>query len=271
MTIKKKQELDNHCFVIMTGGEPRYLEECVRSIKGQKLKSKIIMYTSKSSKKIERISKKFKIKLIKKKRINIAKDWNNALKISNTNWTTLVHDDDIYHKNFFKEVNKIINNENNISIIFTNYLQIRNNIIFEKSNLLLIIKKILLYMGFLWKNEICSSFQKKIILNFGSPIPCPSVTFNMKKNKYKNFFNERYKVNLDWDCWRKLAKEEGSFYWIKKNLFFHRIHETSVTSTGIRSGLRKKEDKKILREIWPDFIANLISKINNIAYNSNKQ
>ena len=271
MIIKKnKQGLINHCFVIMTGGEPRYLEDSIQSIKRQTLKSKILVYTSKSSKKIEYICKKFKIKLVKKKRINIAKDWNNALKISNAKWVTLVHDDDIYHKKFFKEVNKVINNENNISIIFTNYLQIRNNKILKRSKFLLKIKKILLYMGFLWKNEISSSFQKKIILNFGSPIPCPSVTFNMKKNKYKNFFNEKYKVNLDWDCWRKLARKEGSFYWIKKNLFFHRIHKASVTSMGIKSGLRKKEDRKILKEIWPNLIAYLIFKISDIAYNSNK-
>jgi hypothetical protein len=271
MIIKKnKQRLNNHCFVIMTGDKPKYLEDCAESIRTQTLKSKILIYTSKSSKKIERISKKFKIKLVKKKRINIAKDWNNALKISNAKWVTLVHDDDIYHKNFFKEVNKVINNKNNISIIFTNYLQIRNNKILKKTNLLLKIKKILLYMGFLWKNEISSNFQKKIILKLGSPIPCPSVTFNVKKNKYKNFFNQKYKVNLDWDCWRKLARREGSFYWIKKNLFFHRIHETSVTSMGIKSGLRKKEDKKILKEIWPSLIANFIFKISKIAYNSNK-
>ena len=56
----------------------------------------------------------------------------------------------------------------------------------------------------------------------------------------------------------------------KKNLFFHRIHEASVTSMGIKSGLRKKEDRKILEEIWPTLIAYLIFKISDIAYNSNK-
>lgn len=262
-----------HSFVIMTGGNAKYLKRCILSLKKQKKKSHILIYTSQNSKKIKYYSKKFKIKLIQKKRINIANDWDNALRLSKSQWVTLVHDDDIYHKNYFEEVNKILKNPDSkdISIIFTNYLEIRNNQIQNRLNFLLFVKRFFLFMGFFYKNKISNKFLKKNILLFGSSIPCPSVTFNRKINKYKKFFNSNYKVNLDWDCWLRLSKKNNSFFWIKKNLFFHRIHKYSVTSKSIISGLRKKEDIKILKRIWPKYLAQFILKINSLAYTSNQK
>lgn len=147
----------------MTGGNAKYLKTCILSLKKQKIKSRILIYTSQNSKKIKYYSKRFKIKLIQKKRINIATDWNNALKSSKSQWVTLVHDDDIYHKNYFEEVNKILNNPDSkdISIIFTNYLEIRNNQIQNKLNFLLFLKRIFLFMGFFYKNKISNKLLKK--------------------------------------------------------------------------------------------------------------
>jgi hypothetical protein len=266
----KKRKYKYHTFVVMTGKNAPYLENCLRSLKNQILKSNIIIYTSQTSKKIFYLSKKFNIKLIIKKRINIATDWNNALKASNSNWVTLAHDDDIYHKNYFKEIYKVIKENNNIQLVFTNYLQIKNNKINKKINFLLFIKKVILFFGFFYKNKISNKILKKNILLFGSTIPCPSVTYNRKINNYKNLFNENYKINLDWDCWLNLALKKGSFYWLRKNLFFHRIHNNSVTSKGLFTGLRQIEDIKILQRIWPAFMVKIISKLNYFTYYLNR-
>jgi hypothetical protein len=270
MFIKKKKKYNfktSHSFVVMTGGDPKYIDKCVNSLKHQRLKSNIIIYTSRTSKKIKQISKKYKIRLITKKRhVNVATDWNNALNCTSDKWVTLVHDDDIYHKNYFLEVKNVINKNKNLSIIFTNYLQIKNNKI-QKINILLIIKKILLFFGFFGKKKIYNKILKKTCLAFGSPIPCPSVTFN--KRKSKKFFNVNYNINLDWDCWLNLADNNGAFFWIRKNLFFHRIHQSTITSIGIKTGLRKKEDQMILLRIWPRIIASIILRLYNLAYYSN--
>ena len=75
-----------HSFVIPTAGRSQYLETCIKSLKNQKIKSKIIMTTSKPYKGLHQIAKKFNIKLfIFKKHNNIANDWNRAIKMSKSN------------------------------------------------------------------------------------------------------------------------------------------------------------------------------------------
>ena len=105
------------------------------------------------------------------------------------------------------------------------------------------------------------------VLRFGSPIPCPSVTF--KTPVGEPLFEQGFKLNMDWAAWLKKAREPGEFVWIREVLMHHRIHEMSETSKGIAQGYRAHEDMEILQRMWPRPIARAIAASYGIAYKSN--
>lgn len=123
-------------------------------------------------------------------------------------------------------------------------------------------------LPFYFKNQIKNKAIKKLILSFGSPIPCPSVTYN--KHLIGDFlFDDKYKVNLDWDAWLRLAKMDGYFYFVNMPLLLHRIHNDSETSSGILNNTRYEEDLKIFSQIWGSNIGNFISNLYKLSYKSN--
>lgn len=254
-----------HTFVILAYKESPYLEECIISLINQTVTSNIIISTSTPSIFLEELSKKYQLKLIINNNTNqtMADDWNFAYKIANTKYVTLAHQDDIYQKDFSSY---IINQNNEFLISFSNYYELKGDKLIT-NHLNLIIKKIML-LPFYFKKIIKNKMIKKLILAFGSPIPCPTVTFN--KDLIGEFmFNSQYKVNLDWDAWIKFAKMDGYFYFVKRPLLIHRIHEGSETSIGIKDKVRFTEDYKIFSLIWGKQIAKLIIYFYKFSYKSN--
>jgi len=258
----------SHTFVLTTFKKSKYLEKCLKSLINQKTKSEIIITTSKPFDGLKKISKKYGIKLfIFKSHKNIANDWNRGLKKAKTKWVTIAHQDDIYLPEYTENIKKYITKYNRANLIFTDYAQIIKNKV-KKNTLLLTIKRIILNIFFLGRNEIQSKINKINCLRFGCPIPCPTVTIKKKPGKYK-IFNENYKINIDWLAWLNFAKKNGSFVRINKVLLYHRIHKTSETSKAIKFGYRQIEDKKILGLVWPNFIARTLAFFYQISYKKN--
>ena len=128
----KKKNKYYHSFAIPTAGKSQYLEACIKSLKNQKVKSRIIITTSKPYKGLHQIAKKFNIELIFfKKHNNIANDWNRAIRMSTSKFVTIAHQDDIYDKNYTQEIYKSLKKvKKEPSIIFTDYFELKNNIKF---------------------------------------------------------------------------------------------------------------------------------------------
>ena len=142
-------------------------------------------------------------------------------------------------------------------ISFTNYADIHGEKL--KTYSLNSIVKTLLLIPFLIKKKIKSKFIKKLILSFGDPICCPSVTIN--KSLLPEFsFSKYYTCALDWHAWYQLANTVGEFVFINKKLIKHRIHEESETTNQIKIGKRQEEEAIILKQIWGERIGNLIAK-----------
>lgn len=260
----KKKNKFNHSFVVPTNGNSPYLVKCLKSLNQQKFKSRIIITTSKPFRGIHKITKKFKAKLyIFKKHNNIASDWNRAIKMSNSKFVTIAHQDDVYHKNYLYEIYRSLKNINGKepSIIFTDYFELKNNK--KNISLKIIIKKIILSFFYLNKSSLYNKKTKKMFVSFGSPIPCPSVTFN---TDYKIKFDEKFWINIDWSLWVKLSRVNGPFFYVKKKLLYHRIHNKSETSKAIIDGKRAKEDKILFQKLWPKYFAFILSKIYKLSY-----
>lgn len=256
---------NNHTFVVLAYKESPYLEECLKSLINQSLKSKIVICTSTPNKHINELSIKYKVPIfLNSDGGSISKDWNYAFKIANTKWITLTHQDDLYYNDFLKC--KIQYFKNNISVIFTNYNHIKNNKIVE-IGLLIFIKTLLLF-PFLLSNSIKYKFIKKVILSLGSPYCCPSATYNVKI--LENFkFDESLKVALDWDAWYRISDLPFSIVYLKKKLLAHRIHAESETTNMISQDIRGKEDNLMFTKIWGSVIGALIAKIYRLSYKLN--
>ena len=118
---------NNHTFVVCAYKTSEYLEECIESLINQTVKSNIIISTSTPNSHIENIAKKYNLELsINPVSKGIGPDWNYAVSLAKTNFVTLAHQDDIYDKDYTKNVLEAIRKNNDIIMIFTNGKEIRN-------------------------------------------------------------------------------------------------------------------------------------------------
>ncbi|MFW7363652.1 glycosyltransferase [Vagococcus fluvialis] len=250
-----KLENKNHTYVICAYGESEFLEECIKSLHLQTVKSNIILYTSTPIDSIINLCKEHKIEMYTGSGGSIGKDWNNALSFVKTDYATIAHQDDVYLPTYTEEIMAAFEKNSNSLIAYSNYREWKNGEVIPV-NTNLKIKKIMLNAMNLFKQ---SNFWRKRIMSLGSPICCPAVTYNL--SMLKNFsFNEEMKVSLDWLAWYEISAYKGKFLFIKEELMWHRIHDESETTNMISDNTRTKEDIIMFNKFWPKPIARFIMK-----------
>lgn len=259
-------EYKNHTFAICAYKESKYLEECIKSLLNQTVKSNIIMTTSTPNDYIKNLAQKYQIELyINDGEKGIGQDWNFAVSKTKTDYVTVAHQDDIYCENYLEEILKKLKKGQDFIIAFSDYNEIKNGKIIPLTTNLKI-KKVLLFplkINNKWK------INKKIAIAFGSSICCPAVTVNTKilgKKPYKT----ELKCDLDWDSWYEFSKIKGRFLYISKPLMRHRIHEESETTNLIQNNTRLEEDFLMFKKIWPEWIAKILMKKYKDAIKTNK-
>lgn len=260
------KEFKNHTFIVTAYKESKYLEECIKSLLNQTIKSNIIMSTSTPNEYIKSLAKKYDIELyINNGEKGIGQDWNFGISNAKTDYVTVAHQDDIYKENYLEEIVNYLEKGKDFVIAFTDYREIKNGeeIPLTKN---LKIKKVLLFPLRFFKK---SKFIKRRTLSLGSPICCPSVTVN-KKVTGENPYKTELKCDLDWDTWDKMTKYKGKFLYISKELMCHRIHEESETSNLIENNIRLEEDLLMLKRYWPGPIARFIMKFYKKAVKTNE-
>lgn len=260
------KKFQNHTFVICAYKESQYLEECIKSVLNQKVKSNIIITTSTPNEHIEKLAQKYSLKLyINEGEKGIGQDWNFGISRVNTDYVTIAHQDDIYKPTYLEEIVNSLEKGNDFVIAFTDYREIKNG---EEVGLTvnLKIKKVLLFPLRIFKK---SKFWRRRSLSLGSSICCPSVTIN-KKITGENPYKTELKCDLDWDTWDKMTKYDADFLYIPKELMQHRIHEESETSNLIGNNIRLEEDLLMLKRYWPEPIAKFVMKFYKNAIKTNQ-
>lgn len=249
----------DHTFAICAYGDSAYLEECIESLKNQKLKSNIIMCTSTPSDFLKDTAEKHGIRLYINEaaafKSNIASDWNYAIDCADTPLVTIAHQDDLYKPDYALKIVDGMNRSSHPLIAFTDYAELRDGR--EVSDIRnLNIKRIMLFplrSARLWR----SKFVRRRILSFGSAICCPSVTY-VKGNLPVPPFIEGYKVNLDWQAWERFSRLKGDFVFVNDILMAHRIHRESETTRNISDNNRTAEDYEMFCRFWPKWIAGIL-------------
>jgi len=258
-----------HSFAVLAYQESPYLEECILSLINQTIKSRVVIYTSTPSQNTINLSEKYEIRLvINQDHQGIASDWGFAYNNCESEYVTLVHQDDIYLPRYnelcFLAIDKTKNGDS--LMIFTGY----NDLIGENErifNINLIIKKFLL-LPCMIKSDIRSRFLKRAVLSFGNPIPCPSVMYHKSQVGVFNF-SKTFSCNMDWDAWLRLSEKQGSFVFVKNKLLLHRIYKESQTSQQIDNYGRRDEDLLIFKRLWPEPMARLFSALYSLCYRMN--
>ena len=256
-----------HTFVVLAYKESKDLEGCVKSVINQEYKSDVVIATSTPNNYIDKIAKKYNLKvIINSEKKGIAYDFNFAVNCVDSILVTIAHQDDIYEKNYSKEIVEAYKKNKNSSIIFSDYYELRGkNKIYTNPNLK--IKRILLF-PLKFKALGKFKFWRRFVLKYGNAISCPAVTF-VKENIPNDVFICNLTCNVDWFTWEMLSKLNKSFVFVSKKLMGHRISESTTTSSIINSGVRTKEDLYMFNKFWPEFIAKFINKFYKKAEKSN--
>lgn len=256
----------NHTFVVLAYKESQYLEECIKSVLNQTVKTNVVIATSTPNDFISKTAKKYKLDVIvnDSKEKGIGNDFNFAAHCVDSELVTIAHQDDIYDSNYAEEIIKNYKKYNDAIIIFPHYYEIKNG---KKvlTNTNLKIKKVLLTL-IKCKPLANTRFIKRSCIAFGNAIGCPSVTFITNKMP-KEIFKNNFKCNIDWEAWENLSKLKGKFIYVNKQLMGHRVHEESTTTEIIKENIRTKEDLEMFKKFWPGFIAKIL---NNFYKNSEK-
>lgn len=256
-----------HIFAVCAYKESPYLEECIKSLKNQTVKSDIILITHTPNEYISCLCRKYDISMyVNEGEHGITQDWNFAYEKADAEYVTIVHQDDVYGKHYAEYAINMIEKGKQPIIFFTDYGEIRDGVKVKK-NKLLTIKRLMLFP--LRSKMLQSSiFVRRRILSLGSPICCPSVTF-VKENCPSVVFQHGFQADEDWEAWEKLSKRKGAFVYCKKLLVYHRIHKESATSIILENNARTKEDVIMFQKFWPKPIAKMIAKIYATSEKSN--
>lgn len=249
----------DHTFVVCAYGESPYLEECLVSLRSQKVPTNIILSTSTPNELIRRLCKKYAVPL----HVNlgpggIADDWNYAVSLTNTPLVTIAHQDDVYLDRYAEVMLAALSDRSDATLFFSDYAELRQGVRVDKNKLLDIKRTLLLPLKS--KTLSKSKFVRRRTLSLGCPICCPSVTL-VKSAFTEPLFDVHFGSNLDWQTWEKLAAVPGSFVYAPKILMMHRIHADSETSHLIENDSRTQEDLEMLSHFWPMPIARLINRV----------
>lgn len=247
-----------HTFVVLAYKESDKLEDCIKSVLNQSVKTNVVIATSTPNNFINKLAKKYNLEIIvNKEQKGIGYDFDFASNCVKTDLVTIAHQDDIYEYDYAKNVIDMYKKYPKSIIIFTDYFEIKNNNrVYTNTNLR--IKRILLFP--LRFHRISKyKFIKRCSLRFGTAISCPAVTF-VSSNTPKDKFKCDMKCDIDWYAWEKLSKLDGYFIYIKDKLMGHTISEDTTTTAIINEGIRTKEDLIMFKKFWPSFIAKIINK-----------
>lgn len=255
----------NHTFVVCAYKESPYLEECIKSLVNQTVKTNIGIYTSTLNEYIAAIAGKYGVPVYINKDggRGIQADWNFAYNSAKTAYVTVAHQDDVYDKNYVKALLHYAKHFDDWSIFYTDYTPIKNGD-FSKRDVNSTVRRLLRWPV---KNikKADKKWRKRASLSLGNTIVCPLVTYN-KDRLGENVFTSEYGFNLDWDTFYKLANEPGRFIYVDKVLGHYRVHDGATSKEFIENHNREIEDRSMFEKFWPKWLVSIIMVFYKLAY-----
>jgi hypothetical protein len=258
-----------HTFAICAYQDSPYLEACIRSLKNQSVGTKIILCTSTPSPYIEQLTERYGLPYyVREGKSDIQADWNFACEKADSRLVTIAHQDDIYHKDYAKYMQRCWEKYPDTTVFTTDCAIIKNGKI-QKPGMIALVKHIL-RLPLRLHRAADRELVKKAALCFGNPIICPSCTYD-KETLGLPLFDSPYKFALDWDTMWKLAARPGRFYCEELPLIHYRVHAGSETKKCIEDNRRSKDEIAMFRKIWPEPVVRVLMLFYKKAYGAYNQ
>ena len=234
-----------HTFVILAYGESDDLEDSLKSVLKQSVKSNVVIATSTPNDYILDLASKYGLGvLINENESNKGDDYNFAIKAYDSKLITIAHQDDIYDRNYTKEILKCYKKNNQATIIFTDNYEIINDTKVKKSKKLFWIRYHLYPLKYsFFQNK---KYFKLRALKKEKYICTSSITF-IKENIKDNLFPTNLVYDNDWQGLIDLAKDSSRFVYLDKKLVGYRISDKEVPL------LKKEEDIKIKKSLYSNW------------------
>lgn len=257
-----------HSFAIPVYGEPVFLENCIQSILQQTRQARVFVGTSTPSGTLSRLASRYGLEVyVNPDRRDIATDWNFLIERCDADLLTIAHQDDSYRSDYLEVMTTLAASSPDCLLAFSDYEEITADKV-RSDSMNMRIKRRLCRRAFRGQQSISTPHAKRRLLTLGNPVCCPSVILNM--NTMPNFrFSTRYRTNLDWDAWLRLADKPGPFIYFPRKLVAKRIHRESETSVTIANQTRQREDREIFGRLWPRPLAAAISAVYSLGYIGN--
>ena len=244
-----------HTFVILAYNISDDLEECIKSVINQSVKSNVVIATSTPNDYIIDLASEYSLGvMINKAKSNKGRDYNFAINSFNTPLVTIAHQDDLYDRNYVKEIKKCYKKNKDATIIFTDNYEIHTDKKIKTSKKLFWIRYHLFPLKYRLFQNI--KFFKLRALKRDKFICTSSITF-VKNNIDGDIFPTNLKYDNDWQGLIDLAKKETKFVYLREKLVGYRVEEKEENK------IKTKEDEKILKSLYSDWMYNrIISKRN---------
>lgn len=257
---------DTHTFVLCAYGESEYIEDCLKSLLCQTVRSQIIMTTATPNALLSSLAARYQIPyFVRDGKAGITEDWNFGMMQVETPYATIAHQDDIYDPTYAETVLSYAMQEKRPIITYTDYYEIRDGARIEANRLLKLKKKMNAAMAIFPH----SKWWRRRVMGLGNCICCPAVTYYSET--YGDFsFDNRYRFVCDWDAWERLGAQKGAFLYCPQALMGHRIHSESETTKQTASNRRFEEEYEMFLRFWPKGIAKRLSKFYQKGADSNQ-
>ena len=241
-----------HTFVILAYNVSDDLEECIKSVINQSVKSNIVIATSTPNDYIIDLASEYSLGvMVNKAKSNKGRDYNFAINSFETPLVTIAHQDDLYDRNYTKEIKKCYKKNKDATIIFTDNYEIHGDKKIKKSKKLFWIRYHLFPLMFrLFHNKKLFKLRS---LKSDKYICTSSITF-VKKNIKEDIFPTNLKYDNDWQGLINLARKDSRFVYLNKKLVGYRVEEKKINKTKI------KEDETILKSMYPTWYYEKIIK-----------
>lgn len=254
----------NHTFAICAYKDSPYLEACIRSLKRQTVPADIILCTSTPSAYIKELADVYQLPLfVREGKSDIQDDWNFAYEMADSRLVTIAHQDDCYHKDYTKYVQRAWEHYPDTTVFTTECAIVKNGVV-QKPGRIQFVKHVL-RMPLRIHRLADREWVKKLPLRFGNPIICPSCTYD-KKALGSPLFESAYKFALDWEAMWKLAERPGRLICVEKPLIYYRIHGEAATKACIENQRRMVEEEDMYSRMWPKPVVKVLMAYYRKAY-----
>lgn len=261
-----------HTFAVCAYKDSPYLEECLRSVTSQTVKSEVICCTSTPSSYIRELTARYQVPLyVRDGASNIREDWMFAYGKAQGRFVTIAHQDDRYRSDYAEKLLKAWKKYPDLLLFASDYLTIRMTekegkmkAIPEPFNMVWLVKKILrLPLRFhFWRTAPGSSGAVSGLAIRSAVRPARTI-----KNRLGTICSIRSMIfALDWDNLYELAGKKGRFICSEKPLIAYRVHAAATTKACIEDNRRPADEMAMFRKMWPDWMVKILMHFYRKAY-----